>query len=152
MFQWTSCPRCSRQRVHLKASPQVFTCKKKVPMSTVEVLTEVGAVALLVLKLIAPCWEQIGPLTKVPFSLFEGIITSLTSLVCNRMACHKHTDTLFSCKNSAYSSTGAAGQAEKEGETEQAPLPGCTDSHPGIDRGLWNTSTNKCCFPQLPVN
>lgn len=56
-------------------------------MSTVEVLTEVGAVAVLVLKLIAPCWGQIGPLTKVPFSLFERTITSLTSPVCNRMAC-----------------------------------------------------------------
>ena len=51
----------------------MFTYKQKLPLSTVEVLAEVRAVVLLVLQLIAPCWGQIGPLTKVPFSLFEGI-------------------------------------------------------------------------------
>lgn len=58
------------------------TYKQEQPLTTVEVLTDAGTLLLLGLPPTMP-WEQIQPLTNVPFSLFEGIIPSF-SLVCNK--------------------------------------------------------------------
>lgn len=125
--------RCSSTQVTPGAYPKELTWKQ-IYRSGVHIQTEVatvccwgssrgGAVVLLVLQLIAPCWGQIGPLTRVPFSLFEGISTSLMDPVCNRMVCHKGTHSLIRWRSSVYTSTGAAeGQAEREGEREDRPL------------------------------